>query len=217
VQPLFPSWSNSIYRWTIAIAIIGAISIPCAAMSWARSPYATGESTPIVQPIKFDHRHHVRDDGIDCLYCHGAAKRTAYAGIPSISICMGCHNQIWNASPELTQLRNAANANAELTWTRVNSLPRHVFFNHSVHIAKGVGCVTCHGRVDDMAAVYQDKPLSMDWCVDCHRDPESRLRPKDKITDMEWSPSSEEQRVIGATVRKELHVHPTTDCSGCHR
>jgi len=216
LRPLFPAWSNSLFRWALGSAVGAVVTIPLLLMAWVRTPYATGQHELLIQPIKFDHRHHVRDDGIDCEYCHSGVRRSAYAGIPAASACMGCHSQIWNASPELTALRLAYFGGTPLQWTRVNNLPRHVFFNHSIHVAKGVGCVTCHGRVDLMAQVEQQQTLLMQWCLDCHRHPEASLRPLDKVTDMEWTPERP-QLEVGRELQAKLDVHPTTDCTGCHR
>jgi len=216
VSPLFPAWSNSLFRWAIAVAAFGVVVvIPAFLMGWARTPYANGEAEPVEQPIKFDHRHHVRDDGIDCTYCHTGVTTSAYAGVPPTSVCMNCHSQVWTASPELTRLRQSYFENRPLEWTRVSTLPDHVFFNHSIHVAKGVGCVTCHGRVDLMAEVYQAQTLTMGWCLGCHRHPEDRLRPRDRVTDMEWTTDHPEE--LGQKLAREYEVAPTTDCSGCHR
>jgi len=214
--PLFPVWSNSLFRFAIGLAIAGVAGVPLLAMAVVRTPYETGQHELIMQPIKFDHRHHVRDDGIDCIYCHSGVTRSAYAGIPAVSVCMGCHSQIWTSSPELTHLREAYFTGRPIEWARVNNLPRHVFFNHSIHIAKGVGCVTCHGRVDLMGQVYQEETLLMQWCLDCHRHPEEHLRPTDRVTDMEWSPNRPQVQ-LGREIAAQLDVHPTTDCTGCHR
>jgi hypothetical protein len=214
--PLFPAWSNSLFRFAIGLAISGVAGIPILGMILVRTPYETGQGELIMQPIKFDHRHHVRDDGIDCLYCHSGAARSAYAGTPAVSVCMGCHSQVWTSSPELSRLREAYFKDEPIEWVRVNSLPRHVFFNHSIHIAKGVGCVTCHGRVDLMGKVYQAETLLMQWCLECHRHPERHLRPLDKVTDMEWAPDRA-QVDVGLEIVAKLDVHPTTDCTGCHR
>lgn len=213
---LFPESANSIY-WT-AIALLGtsAIAVPALMIAWARTPYSTGEQEAVTQPVKFDHRHHVRDDGIDCLYCHAGAKKTPNAGVPATSVCMGCHGQIWIASPELTRVRDSWFEDRPIRWERVNTLPDFVFFNHSIHVNKGVGCVSCHGRVDQMAQVYAAEPLTMRWCLDCHRHPEEHLRPLDKITDMEWKPS-EPQEELGKRLRAELGVRSIVDCTGCHR
>ena len=214
--PLFPVWSNSLFRFAIGLGVAGVAGVPLLAMIVARAPYETGQHELIMQPIKFDHRHHVRDDGIDCIYCHSGANRSPYAGIPAVSVCMGCHSQIWTSSPELTRLREAYFADKPIEWARVNNLPRHVFFNHSIHVAKGVGCVTCHGRVDLMGQVYQEEPLLMQWCLDCHRHPEEHLRPPDKVTDMEWAPDRP-QAEVGREIATQVDIHPTTDCTGCHR
>ncbi len=216
MSALFPEWSNSLFRAAIGVAIAGAVGVPSFLMAWVRSPYATGQDDLIVQPIKFDHRHHVRDDGIDCEYCHSGVRRSAYAGLPAASVCMSCHNQVWTESPELTLLREAYFKDEPIAWTRVNTLPRHVFFNHAIHVAKGVGCVTCHGRVDLMGTVYQEHSLLMQWCLDCHRHPEENLRPANAITNMEWTPDRP-AAVVGREVAAELDVHPSTDCTGCHR
>ena len=216
MKPLFPAWNNSIFRFALCAGLVCILAIPCLAMAWVRTPYMTGQDNPVMQPIKFDHRHHVRDDGIDCLFCHSGASRSAYAGIPSASLCMNCHSQVWTSSPELTRLREAYFADDPIQWTRVNNLPRHVFFNHSIHLAKGVGCVTCHGRVDLMPQVYQAQTLLMQWCLDCHRNPDENLRPKSEITNMEWQPGRP-QAEVGREIRAELDVHPLTDCTGCHR
>lgn len=217
MKPLFPEWSNSIFRFALGTGVAGAVGVPAFLMLWVRTPYMTGQDEPLMQPIKFDHRHHVRDDGIDCRYCHGGVDRSAYAGIPAASVCMGCHAQVWPASPELRVLRDAYFHGEPLEWERVSNLPRHVFFNHSIHVAKGVGCVTCHGRVDLMGQVYQAEPLAMGWCLDCHRNPTPHLRPPEEVTNMEWTPAPRTQDEVGREVGATYDVRPTTDCSGCHR
>ena len=202
----------------MALVVIGGgvVGVPLLLMAWSRTSNATGEAQPIVQPVKFDHRHHVRDDGIDCLYCHSDARKAPYAGIPATSVCMGCHSQVWSSSPELTAVRQSAFDHTPIVWTRVTNLPDHVFFDHSIHIDKGVGCVTCHGRVDQMASVTQAQSMLMSFCVDCHKAPEKQLRPRDQVTNMEWvSPVPQEE--LGRELVKKYDAHPKTDCSGCHR
>jgi Cytochrome c7 and related cytochrome c len=213
---LFPSWADSVFRG--ALVGCGAIGIgtPLLLMASARSPEMTGADTPLEQPVKFDHRHHVRDDGIDCLYCHNDARRAPFAGIPATSVCMGCHAQIWTSSPELAAVRESALSDVPIIWRRVTNMPQHVFFDHSIHVAKGVGCVSCHGRVDQMAGVYQAEPLLMSECLDCHRHPEKHLRPRSEITNMEWAPTRP-QADVGAELVRLYDVHPRTDCSACHR
>lgn len=213
---LFPSYANQVF-W-LAIGAVGVVIVggPAACILWARTPYATGEQEPLEQPIKFDHRHHVRDDGVTCEYCHGGAEKTPFAGVPPTALCMNCHSQVWTASPELARVRRSYFENEPIHWQRVNSLPDFVYFDHSAHVTHGVGCVTCHGRVDLMAQVYAAKPLMMRWCLDCHREPEQFLRPLDKITDMEWQPDRP-QLEVGREVRAQLGVRSITNCSGCHR
>lgn len=215
-RPLFPRWANGVFRWAI-LTIVGAF-LGFFTLLWVlvRTPYFTGEEDQPAQPVKFDHRHHVRDDGIDCLYCHYTAETSPFAGIPAASQCMGCHAQVWTQSPELALVRASYFDGTPIRWKRVTSIPDFTFFNHSIHVSKGVGCVTCHGRVDEMAEVYQARRLSMEWCLDCHRAPERYLRPRSKVTDMAWTPGRPEAEVGRELARKE-DVHPTTDCSGCHR
>jgi len=211
---LFPPWTNTATRVVIAalaVTIAGLIALPIVA---ARMPYATGAGDPLLQPIAFDHRHHVRDDGIDCLYCHEDAERSPYAGIPAAERCMGCHNQIWNDSDLIAPLRASVATGTAIRWQRVHSLPDFVYFNHAVHVQRGIGCVSCHGRVDEMAAVYQVQRLSMSWCLDCHRDPAPQLRPRDQITSMTWAASSPDEL---AALARELAPRRLTHCSTCHR
>ena len=166
---LFPPWSTGVFRAALALGVVLALAVPGALVAWARTPYATGEQDPKPQPLPFDHRHHVRDDGISCGYCHGEARRSARAGMPAASLCMGCHAQIWRDSEALAPLREAYFAGAPLAWQRVTRLPDFVFFDHSIHVAKGVGCAACHGRVDLMAQVYAVQPFTMRFCLECHR------------------------------------------------
>lgn len=210
---LFPPWSNTVL-W---IALVGAGltvgGLVAAPMLWVRTPYVTGEHQPVDQPVKFDHRHHVADDGIDCLYCHENAQRSPYAGVPPTSRCMGCHAQVWTGSPELATVRASFFEGRPIPWQRVNSLPKFVFFDHSIHLGKGIGCVECHGRVDRMAQVEQVAQLSMSWCLGCHRDPVPHVRPPARVTDMEYQPSPE----VRSKVAAELGVRSLTYCSTCHR
>jgi hypothetical protein len=214
--PLFPKWSNSALWASLAAGAIALVGLPILLMIFARSPYFTGQDDPVMQPVKFDHRHHVRDDGVACLYCHYSVDRSPYAGVPATSLCMGCHSQIWTNSPELALVRKSYFDHEPIRWQRVNGVPDFVFFNHSIHVTKGVGCITCHGRVDLMPQVHQVQPLLMAWCLECHREPEKYLRPKERVTDMEWQPDRP-QRELGRELVERYHVKPPTDCTGCHR
>jgi hypothetical protein len=216
VRPLFRRWATTLMRLSIALAIGAAIAIPTLLVTWARSAYATGEADPIAQPILFDHRHHVRDDGIDCTYCHSEVERSPSAGIPGVDLCAGCHGQIWRDAPLLSAVRRTVLSGGALRWARVGGLPDFVFFHHAAHVRRGVGCVSCHGRVDRMGQVYQATPLTMDFCLDCHRAPERFLRPAWAITDMEYVPERP-QLEVGRALRDEMGIAPPLHCSGCHR
>jgi hypothetical protein len=216
MRPLFPPWSDTVFRVCLVAAAAGITGAPVAMILWARAPYVTKEGDPIDQPVAFDHRHHVRDDGIGCLYCHYEAERSKYAGVPPTEVCMSCHSQVWQDSARLAPVRASWFDDRPLRWQRVHQLPQFVYFDHSAHVSHGVGCVECHGRVDLMGQVHAVAPLSMQWCLDCHTDPAPRLRPNDEVANMEWAPDRP-RRDIGEEVRRELHVEPTIDCSGCHR
>ena len=167
--------------------------------------------------IAFDHRHHVVDDGIDCRYCHTSVERAASAGIPSTALCMNCHAQIWNKSPKLELVRASYFTGQPIPWVRVHRLPDFVYFNHSIHVSKGIGCETCHGRVDEMPAVEQHAPLTMGWCLECHRNPAPNLRPREEVFNMDWKPSP--GTPTGDQLLAAYNIHPATlsDCSVCHR
>jgi hypothetical protein len=214
--PLFPKWTNNLARLSLALlALIPAVALGFSWV-WVRSPLRTGQNQPIAQPVQFDHRHHVVDVGIDCRYCHQTVETSSSAGVPPAELCMNCHSQIWNKSPKLEPVRQAFFSGQPIPWHRVNKLPDFVYFNHSIHLAKGVGCVTCHGRIDEMAEVAQGEPLTMEFCLNCHRNPEPQLRPKEYLTDMAWKPV-EDPTVLGARLAEENHVHSRTSCTTCHR
>jgi hypothetical protein len=212
---VFPPWSNAAFRIAIALGAIAVVGVPCALMLYMRTPYATGEHDPIEQPVMFDHRHHVRDNGIDCGYCHATARTSTFAGMPPTERCMGCHGQVWPDSPLLAPVRASFFEERPIVWARVNKLPDFLKFDHSSHVQKGVGCVECHGRVDEMAEVHQVAPLTMGWCIECHRAPEAHLRPLDRITDMTWMPADAREET-GRRIASELNVKPNTDCTTCH-
>lgn len=214
--PLFPAWSTTVLRLCLAGIAIGVSASLLVLLAWERSPYVTGELNPAMQPVKFDHRHHVRDAGISCTYCHAEVTTSATAGIPASSVCMGCHAQIWSRSPELEPVRASYFSDAPLQWERVTRLPDFVFFNHAIHVNKGVGCATCHGRIDLMSQVYAVNPFTMKFCLDCHRAPEKYLRPPELVTDMEWTPDAR-RSAQGSDLRRQLHVQPGLDCTSCHR
>jgi hypothetical protein len=199
-----------VLRGTLVAGVLGVLAIPLALMGWVRTPYQTGVSAHVEQPVPFDHRHHVRDDGIDCSYCHWPAERSPSAGIPSSELCMGCHAQILSDSPLLAPVRASVEEGTPIPWLRVTRLPDFVFFDHRAHFAAGVGCETCHGRVDLMPRVRKVVAMSMSWCVDCHREPSAAIRPSSEITTMGYEPGTDGS---AAPVQSAA----PTDCSTCHR
>jgi hypothetical protein len=208
------------------LSIFGAIFILLAAM-WVlaeinRSSYNTGQYIERQQPVQFSHKHHSGDDGIDCRYCHTSVETSSSAGMPSTQTCMNCHSQIWADSPYLEPVRESWKTGKPIEWTRVHDLPDYVYFNHSIHVAKGVGCASCHGQVDEMPLMYQASSLQMEWCLQCHREPEKFIRPKDKIYDMKWrlQNKSEAELKEGQRLKEEYHIlnaRTLTSCSTCHR
>jgi hypothetical protein len=198
-----------------AALLSGAIG---ATIVFARSDYYTGARLhPLPQPVPFSHLHHVSGLGLDCRYCHTGFVSSARAGLPPTHTCMTCHSQVWAGAPMLAPVRQSLTDNKSLQWHRVARLPDYVYFRHDVHIAKGVGCVSCHGRVDEMALTFQAKPFTMQFCLDCHRDPAPNLRPNDHITDMQWKP--DDARALGAKLLRENHIRvgEITYCTVCHR
>ena len=212
---LFPKWSDTALRIGGAALACGVLGLAVGPMIYMRTPYVTGQYFAADQPVQFDHRHHVQDDGIDCRYCHDTVEKGPLAGVPSTELCMGCHSQVWNDSPMLEPLRRSYYSGRPIPWNRVHQLPDFVYFNHSIHLSKGVGCVSCHGRVDRMALAFQEAPLTMGWCLGCHRHPEGQLRPRAALTDMEWR--TDDADALGARLAAEYQVRRLTHCTACHR
>ena len=199
------------------VFLLGAVLWLIAAIS--RSSYITETDVVRAQPVPFSHEHHVAGLGIDCRYCHTAVEVSSFAGIPPTATCMNCHSQIWSGSDVLKPLRDSFQTGTPIRWTRVHNLPDFVYFNHSIHVWKGVGCVTCHGPVDRMPLMWQDQTLQMEWCLNCHRAPEQYLRPREQVFNMNWRPDRE-QRVLGRQLVKQYNIRnprELTSCSTCHR
>src|SRR4051812_45014419 len=213
---VFPRWSNTAVRVVVILAMAAAFTAVLAPMIYVRTPWDRRQYEAIDQPVEFDHRHHSQDDGINCVFCHTSVYKAGSAGIPSTDKCMGCHSQIWSQSPMLEPVRRSYFSGMPIPWNRVHDLPDFVYFNHAIHVNKGVGCGTCHGRVDRMPFVYQASSLTMGWCLDCHRAPEKHLRPLDKITDMRFRPEAQSPEVR-AGLASELGVVSLMDCITCHR
>ena len=180
-----------------------------------RSPYVTQANVAREQPVPFSHKHHVTGIGVDCRYCHTSVEKSAFAGIPATETCMTCHSQIWADSPMLEPVRASFRSGQSLQWTRVHDLPGFVSFNHGIHVSKGVGCATCHGRVDEMPLMWKQNTLHMEWCLDCHREPEKYVRPRDQVFRMDYQAPAN-QLEIGAKLVREYKIRKLTDCSVCH-
>ena len=199
----------------LGVALIGGWIV----FALMRSSWATKQNEHVEQPIQFSHKHHVGGAGIDCRYCHTSVERSSFAGIPPTSTCMNCHSQIWNTAPILEPVRASFRDGRNLEWVRANDLPDFVYFNHQIHVRQGVGCVTCHGQVDQMPLMVQAAPLLMEWCLDCHRAPEQYLRPRTEVFNMLYEPP-DDQLALGLQLKAEYNVASVehlTSCSVCHR
>ncbi len=216
MSSLFRPRSNTAFRVVTFVLVAGALGTLVGFMVYARTPYGQRRQDPVAQPVQFDHRHHVVDDGIDCRYCHTTVDRGPSAGLPPTELCLNCHSQVWNKSPLLDRVRESWFTARPIPWVRVHILPQFVYFNHSIHVAKGIGCETCHGRVDQMPAIEQVAPLTMGWCLDCHRNPAPNLRPASEITTMGWQPTGDRQ-ALQRDLMKKYEIHSRTSCTTCHR
>src|ERR1700726_4478179 len=179
------------------VSLFGALFF-LAGLAWVagelyRSPYVTRAGTPVEQPVPFSHKHHVGDDGIDCRYCHTSVEKSSFAGLPATEICMSCHSQIWSNAEILEPVRASFRTGESLSWTRVHDLPEFVYFNHSIHINKGIGCASCHGRVEQMPLMFKVNTLYMNWCLECHRDPWKFVRPRDQVFSMTYEPPANQE------------------------
>jgi Cytochrome c7 and related cytochrome c/Class III cytochrome C family len=213
---IFHRSTNTISR----VSIFGALFL-LAGLLWLiaalnRSSYATEEGVAREQPVQFSHEHHVSGLGIDCRYCHTSVETSAFAGIPPTDTCMNCHAYIWTESPYLEPVRHSYRTGIPIAWTRVHDLPDFVYFNHSIHVNKGVGCVTCHGRVDQMPLTWKASSLHMEWCLACHREPERFVRPREFVFSMDWKPA-EDQLTLGKRLVEAYNIANLTSCSVCHR
>lgn len=205
------------------VTIFGAVFI-LAFLGWclavvARSSYVTNVGITRAQPIPFSHEHHVNGLGIDCRYCHTSVEVSAYPGMPQTKICMNCHQQIWTGSPLLEPVRESYRTGKPIEWSRVHRLGDFVYFDHSVHVNKGVSCASCHGPVQTMPLMWQHGTLLMEWCLDCHRAPENYVRPKQFVFDMAWTPEAmgKTQAELGPKLVEDYHVGKLINCSTCHR
>jgi hypothetical protein len=212
----FSKNANTLARFSLLAVVTVVIVVAWGGAMIVRSPYETLQEVPREQPVPFSHEHHVGGLGIDCRYCHTTVEYSSFANIPPTKVCMNCHSQMWAVSPELEPVRESYRTGRSIAWTRVHDLPEFVYFNHSIHVNKGVGCSSCHGRVDKMPLMWQAKSLTMEWCLDCHRHPERQVRPRDKVFDMAYTPPPD-QIALGTRLISQYHIQRLTSCSTCHR
>jgi hypothetical protein len=214
---IFKATTNSLARTSLVVTVLAIGGLGGALFEIiADSSYATRQGEAREQPIPFSHAHHVGSMGIDCRYCHTGVENSQHAMVPPTKTCMNCHSQIWVNSSTLQPVRDSYQTNESIRWTKVNDLPDYVYFNHSIHVKKGVGCETCHGRVDTMPLMYQQASLQMRWCLDCHRNPEKYVRPREMVTKMGYEPA-EPQETLGPKLVKEYNIQKLETCWTCHR
>src|SRR6185369_1210913 len=207
---------NTLSKVSIFGAVFIAAGLGYVWNQWVRCDYVTGVNVVRTQPVPFSHQHHVGGLGIDCRYCHTSVETSAFAGIPPTKTCMNCHSQLFTNAAILEPVRASFRDDTPLHWIRVHDLPDFVYFNHSIHVKKGMGCETCHGRVDQMPLMLQKNSLQMEWCINCHRNPENYVRPRSEIFTMGYKPA-EPQSVIGPRLVKQYAIKGNTSCSTCHR
>ncbi len=219
MRQLFAPGADAIFRLAILVAITTVAGLFFITAGVTSSAYVTRVGIAPDQPVPFSHKHHSGELGIDCRYCHQQVEYLASAGIPPTWTCMTCHSQIWKQSPMLEPVRASLEHNEPLVWTRVNRLPDYVYYNHSIHIQKGIGCSSCHGNMKEMQLTSKAQSFQMAFCLNCHRHPEKFVRPQSEIFDMAWSPP-DNQATLGPELVKTYHIgqpDKLTDCSICHR
>lgn len=210
---LFPVWANRAPRYVALSLLLVAIGIVAALWYWGTDKFWRVGYQP-QQPVEFSHKLHAGDLGLDCRYCHATVERSAFAAVPPTQTCMNCHRAVRTDSAKLALVRARAEDDFPIPWVRVHDLPDYVYFDHRAHVGAGVGCASCHGRVDQMQRVAQTQPLTMGWCLDCHRDPRAHLRGASSPTQMDWQPTASAATTRAPSGRE---VHPPLHCSGCHR
>jgi len=212
---VFPKWTNGL-REASGLAAIGGLVYAVVLITGVFSPEMSAIGYAPEQPVPYSHALHAGDLDIDCRYCHNSVETGARANIPPTATCMNCHASIKTESPLLAPVRESFETGQPVPWVEVHDLPDFVYFNHAGHVQSGVGCVSCHGRVDRMEVVEQVEALTMGWCLECHRNPEPNLRPKEFVTDMDWRAAGD-QLELGAELRRQHNINPSTDCATCHR
>ncbi len=218
MSQIFHRSTNTLSRVSIYAAVFVLAGLTWVLMALDRSPYTTKQGIVLRQPVPFSHEHHVAGLGLDCRYCHTSVETSSFAGMPPTATCMNCHKLIWADSDMLEPVRASLRDDRPIVWTRVHDLPDFAYFDHSIHVAKGIGCVSCHGRVDEMPLMRQAAPLQMEWCLACHRHPEAQVRPRSEVFNLNWAAA--DQASLGPRLVKEYgirSVRDLTSCSTCHR
>lgn len=214
---IFPKSVNRLpLQIVIYLFVVGGMTAAC--VTYYMTPKYTRVGYAPVQPVPFSHALHAGQLGIDCRYCHSDVEKSPHANIPTAQTCMNCHDQIKAQSPLLEVVRRSYQTGQPVPWVWIHKTPDYVYFNHAIHIARGVSCVECHGRIDQMDTVHEEKSLAMKFCLDCHRNPAPHLRPRDEVTNLAWqAPSPQAQLAMGEKFVHDWNVHPPVSCTGCHR
>jgi hypothetical protein len=219
VPQVFPRSMNILSRAMLFGGILVSALGVWTCLVYTRSAYGTRAGVMHVQSVPFSHQHHVGQLGIDCRYCHTTVEHSSFAGMPPTKTCMNCHSQIWVGSEMLASVRESYRSNTPLEWSRVYNLPGFVYFDHSIHVQKGIGCTSCHGQIDKMPFTFQANSLLMEWCLDCHRHPEREIRPREAVFSMKYRPPPD-QLTLGRQLVEKYQIHDTnflTSCTVCHR
>ena len=222
MSAIFPKWTNRLPLLVITGGILVGGALVAGAWYYLTPKYSRVGYKPI-QPVAFSHNTHAAQLGIDCRYCHDDVEKSWYSNLPASGTCMNCHNQVLKDDPRLAQVRDSAATGKPIPWVQVHRVPDYVYFNHSVHVNRGISCVECHGSINKMEEVYHAQPLSMTFCLDCHRDPAAKVRPLDKITDLDWKWSTDpeenarQQKAAGQKLVHDWKVESLQNCSACHR
>jgi hypothetical protein len=212
----FPRWSNMLPLWVI-VGMLTIGGMVTAGVTYYFTPKYTRVGYTPSQPVPFSHKIHAGQLGMDCRYCHSFVEESGHANIPATQTCWNCHQHVKKDSPNLAKVAQSMETGEAIPWVKVHKVPDYAYFNHSVHVNRGVSCVECHGRVDEMTTVRHDQTLSMSWCLDCHRSPDQRLRPLDQITNLGWQPENVDRQALGEKLKKAWNIHPPESCGACHR
>jgi hypothetical protein len=203
-------------KLTVIVSVIGMIAV--AGVTYYLTPKYSRVGYQPIQPVAFQHDIHAKQLGIDCRYCHSYVEVAAHSNIPATQVCMSCHSQVQKGNPKLKPVYDSWTTGRPIEWVQIHKTPDYVYFNHAVHVNRGVSCYSCHGQVNEMPVVYHNKSLSMAWCLECHRNPENFLRPHEQVFNLDWHPpAGTSQREIGLKLKQAWKVNPPEDCSGCHR